>query len=192
MDAAETKTKKKIKQAFLNELSQKQFEAIHVADVCRQAHVSRVTFYNWYADKFELLDDIFQDFIERIRKEMEQRQAENNPQDDPIQGYINLLDVILISEDTGYVILKRAEENKDSWLYYYYYTSILNGIETLMSRYSGRISPRFASRQTAAFICGGLWDFIRTCRQEKLPQDEIRRQAESLLTAILKSDAFRK
>lgn len=192
MNSSETKTEKKIKEAFVRELNERQFEEIHVSDVCRDAHVSRVTFYNWYSDKFELLDAIFHDMVERISRQLDERQKENNPEDDPIQGYINLLDVILESQQDTYDFIKQAENNKDSWLYYYYYTTIRKGIQVMMDRYSGQISPRFASQQTSAFICGGLWDFIHTCRMQKMEQKDIQKQAEDLLRAILTSDAFTK
>ena len=186
-----TKTKERIQNSFIEELNEKQFEQIHVADVCRRAHVSRVTFYNWYSDKFELLDDIFNELIDEIRKKMDVRQQANNPEEEPIQGYINLLDIILESTAGQYDFLKKAEENEDSWLYYYFYNSILKGIVSLMECYAGTISPRFSSEQTASFLCGGLWNFIRTCRCRQMEEDEIRHQAEELLRAILTSDAFR-
>jgi AcrR family transcriptional regulator len=183
-------TKAKLKEAFLKELNEKTFEQVHVSNICMRAHISRVTFYNWYNDKYELLDDLFNDLIEQMKEEMEELQKKNNPEDDPIQAYCNLLHVIMAAHNSQYDFLSRAERNDDQWLYYYYYTSIRHGTEALINRYSGKISPRVGKEETAAFICGGIWDFIRTCRSKNMSSEEIEKEAEELLKAMLTSRVF--
>lgn len=171
-------------------LDQKHFEEIHVVDLCRQAHVSRVTFYNWYQDKYELLDAIFQDEIQEISKEMDRLQKENNPSDDPIRGYCNLMEAVLIRYDKQYHFFSHASQTDDTWLYYFFYINVLHGMETIIRRYRSRISPQFDDEQMAAFLCGGMWDFIRVCQEKGMSHEEVRKEAEKMMTAVLQSKAF--
>lgn len=185
-----TISKQKLKDAMIRMLEQKHFEDIHVIDLCREAHVSRVTFYNWYSDKYELLDDIFQDEIQGISEEMERMQKKNNPEDDPIRGYCNLMDAVLVRYDEHYRFFSHASKSDDTWLYYYFYISVLHGMETMLHRYRNRICPEFDDDQMAAFLCGGMWDFIRVCKEKGMGREEILSEAEKMMTAVLHSRAF--
>ena len=53
----------RIKQAFRGLLSKEAFSKISVAEICREAKLSRVTFYLWYDGKDTLLNDCFQDIV---------------------------------------------------------------------------------------------------------------------------------
>jgi AcrR family transcriptional regulator len=180
----------RIKQGLITLLQQKCFEEIHVSDICRQAGTSRVTFYNWFDDKFDLLHSIFEDLGEEVRQNWTRRQKEENPQDDPVLAYCLLNEVLMDMQQEHSSFLDQAAEEKDQWLYFYYYTGILHCLESFMDAYSWKLNPRFSTRQTAAFLCGGFWGFIRCSRQEGISDAELRRQSRDLLTTILKSDAF--
>ncbi|MCK1230778.1 dihydroxyacetone kinase transcriptional activator DhaS [Streptococcus uberis] len=53
-------TKKRIAKAFKKQLEKKPIEKISVVDIMDQAGIRRQTFYNYFVDKFELLDWIFE------------------------------------------------------------------------------------------------------------------------------------
>ena len=54
-----------IKNAFLETEKKKMFNEISVAEICRYAQVSRSTFYQYYNNLTELLDDILLDISEQ-------------------------------------------------------------------------------------------------------------------------------
>ena len=57
------KTKKILKQTFMDMLSKKSFEKITVKSICENADISRITFYSHYDDKYDLVSDISEDLL---------------------------------------------------------------------------------------------------------------------------------
>ncbi|MTB63628.1 dihydroxyacetone kinase transcriptional activator DhaS [Streptococcus sp. zg-86] len=53
-------TKKRIAKAFKQQLAQKSFDKLSVVDIMQEANMRRQTFYNYFLDKYELLDWIFE------------------------------------------------------------------------------------------------------------------------------------
>lgn len=53
-------TKKRIAKAFKRQLAVKSFEKVSVVDIMQEAKMRRQTFYNYFVDKYELLDWIFE------------------------------------------------------------------------------------------------------------------------------------
>ena len=59
-------TKRLMKDALLELLEDRDLANISVTAVCQAADVHRSTFYNYYTDPADLLEDIIQDFLDRI------------------------------------------------------------------------------------------------------------------------------
>ena len=57
------KTKKYLKDTLIELLDEMPFEKITVTMLCQKADISRITFYSHYDDKYDLVEDIFQDMI---------------------------------------------------------------------------------------------------------------------------------
>ena len=74
------RTKHNLKDAMIRMLSIEDFEHISVTELCKEAKVSRITFYSHYSDKQSLLDDIFNDMRSIGREDYYRRQKENNPE----------------------------------------------------------------------------------------------------------------
>lgn len=60
------RTKYLFKDALLKLLETESFAYISVKDIVETADFNRTTFYNHYIDKFDLLDDVTQDFLDRF------------------------------------------------------------------------------------------------------------------------------
>ena len=71
-----TKTKRSLKEAMVSMLSKEDFEHISITELCREAEVSRITFYSHYNDKYALLDDIFNDMLQIGTEDYYRRQRE--------------------------------------------------------------------------------------------------------------------
>ncbi|MBB6636614.1 TetR/AcrR family transcriptional regulator [Cohnella thailandensis] len=75
------KSQEAIKKAIIELISEKNFDQITIQDISDRANVSRKTIYLHYADKFDLLDKLIEEYIDRLRKvsetacEMEWRPA---------------------------------------------------------------------------------------------------------------------
>lgn len=58
MDLRIRKSKHYLRKSIISLLQRISFADINVSMICKEAHVSRVTFYNYYRDKNELVEDI--------------------------------------------------------------------------------------------------------------------------------------
>ena len=78
MDKRIEKTKHMIKSAMLNLMKKKSFNKITVKEICDNAFTSRITFYTYYENKNELVEDIAADIKDEIMTHYEQLQIKNN------------------------------------------------------------------------------------------------------------------
>lgn len=77
------KSQEAIKNAFVDLLSEKNFDQITIQDISNKANVSRRTIYLHYMDKFDLLDKLIEGHINKL-----QELAEANSELDFIKGNI--------------------------------------------------------------------------------------------------------
>ena len=89
------KTKKTLKTTLIKMLKEETFDQVSITELCKNADISRITFYSHYSDKFALVDDIFADMQEIGYADYRRRQQEYNPSGSVVQGYVNVLDTIL-------------------------------------------------------------------------------------------------
>ena len=54
------KTKRLLYKSLSKLLREKSFEQIKISDICNEALINRSTFYAHYNDKYELLNDLFE------------------------------------------------------------------------------------------------------------------------------------
>lgn len=82
MDRRVIRTKKAIRMSFIDLLKENEINDITVTDIANKADINRKTFYNYYNNVYELLDEIENEVttsFEKILKEMENNQTVNNP-----------------------------------------------------------------------------------------------------------------
>lgn len=60
------RTKKLIKEAFLTLIKKKGFQAITIQDIAEEAFINRATFYLHYQDKYDLLDQICNNYLNEL------------------------------------------------------------------------------------------------------------------------------
>src|SRR5690349_6116440 len=71
LDPRVKRTRQLLEQAFLEVAAEKGFQAVSVQDIAEKAGVNRATFYDHFADKYELLDySVRQSFRQEIEKRM--------------------------------------------------------------------------------------------------------------------------
>ena len=76
------KTKANLKQTLCNMLARMPFDRIRVTDLCKEANTSRITFYTYYDDKYELLDAVFEDMFQEMKSAFLELQLKENPAND--------------------------------------------------------------------------------------------------------------
>ena len=70
-DLRVTKTKMNLYEALMKLMKEKTFEEIKVSDICNVALTNRSTFYDHFADKYELLDSLINDLEKDLIKKLE-------------------------------------------------------------------------------------------------------------------------
>lgn len=185
-----TKTKHNLKQTLIAMAAEKPFEQITVTELCKAANTSRITFYAHYSDKYELVDEVFQDMRASASQVFYRLQRENNPGNDPVAGYCNLLDCILDVYYGQSPFFTHATPQASHYLYYSLHHYITRNVEDYIRKTRPVLAEDYTFKQVAAFVCNGLWGFIEQCRAEHRTLEESRARAKALLSALLESGAL--
>ncbi|HJB45987.1 MAG TPA: TetR/AcrR family transcriptional regulator [Candidatus Mediterraneibacter surreyensis] len=182
-----TKTKRSLKEAMVSMLSKEDFEHISITELCREAEVSRITFYSHYNDKYALLDDIFNDMLQIGTEDYYRRQRENNPAGKLAAGYVNMLDAILEIYYDRFDFFQYTNPEKNPYLASRLYSIILETVEMHTLHVKKRLSLKYSPKKIAGFVCFGMLGFVNESHEENTPLEEIRREARVLLKDLIKS-----
>lgn len=183
-----TKSKNALKSTLIELLNHMPFEKVSVTDICNRAGISRITFYNHYNDKYNLVDDIFEHYAALGKKAYAEKQKKNNPKEVPSISYCNILDSTLDLYYSNMDFFKHTTPDANPYLAFKFYETILNIIENHTIHESFADNLRYSPRQIAGFICYGLAGFINEGHRQHLPIATIRKNASQLMRSILKSD----
>ena len=181
------KTKRSLKAAMVSMLSQGDFEHITITELCRNAEVSRITFYSHYNDMYALLDDIFNDMLRIGTEDYYRRQEENNPARRLAAGYVNMLDSILELYYDRFDFFQHTNPEKNPYLASRFYSIVLETVEMHTLHVKKRLRLKYSPKKIAGFVCFGMLGFVNESHKEKTPLEEIKQQARELLTDLLKS-----
>ena len=183
------KTKKTLKTTLIKMLKEETFDQVSITELCKNADISRITFYSHYSDKFALVDDIFADMQEIGYADYRRRQQEYNPSGSVVRGYVNVLDTILDLYYARFDFFRHTDPEKNPYLAFAFYNIVLDTVEQHTSHIEQRnLKLKYSARKIAGFVCFGLLGFINECHQEKTPLEQIRGECRALLTDILRSD----
>ena len=184
------KSKIALKRSLTSLLDTRPFDELTVTEICKKADISRITFYAHYDDKYQLVEDIFDDLVRLATADFGNLQKENNPDGDVKKSYCNLLECILDLYEKNSLFLNKATKEKNPYLYYSFNNHISKRIEKMIRYGSSELTPRFGSRRLAAMLCNGLWAYLNECLKENCPLSEIKKEMKSILMGILESEYF--
>ena len=181
------KTKRTLKAAMIEMLSKEDFEHISITQLCRQADISRITFYSHYNDKYALLDEMFDDMLKIGTEDYYRRQKENNPSGRLAAGYVNMMDSILELYYSRFEFFGQANPEKNPYLASRLYSIILETVEKHTLHVKKRLRLKYSPKKIAGFVCFGMLGFVNESHREKTPLQQIRQEARELLTDLLRS-----
>ncbi|HJB15429.1 MAG TPA: TetR/AcrR family transcriptional regulator [Candidatus Blautia excrementipullorum] len=181
------KTKRSLKKTLTEMLGKENFEHISITELCRKAEVSRITFYSHYSDKYALLDDIFSDMIKIGTEDYYRRQKENNPSGRLTAGYVNMLDSILQLYYDRFDFFQHTNPEKNPYLASRMYSIILDTVEMHTLHIQKKLRLKYSPKKIAGFVCYGMFGFLNESHNEKVPLEQIKKEARNLLTDLLRS-----
>jgi len=94
-----TTTKSDLKEALTRLLREKDFEAISVSDITKEAGVNRGTFYLHYVDKFDMMDKLIDEILQNILTLLKEGQPKNKQEAFP--GIVKIFEYL--KEDFDFV-----------------------------------------------------------------------------------------
>ncbi len=90
MDARIIRTRRDLSNALIQLLETTDYDEIKVIDICKKAMISKVTFYNNFKNKSELLNHILLEFEEKIKNDIEKVAPAFQNQKDMILGIVRI------------------------------------------------------------------------------------------------------
>lgn len=181
-------TRKKLKDALLELLSEHEFASLSVRQICLTAGITTITFYTYYTDKYALADEVFHEMAVAAEQDFLDRQKENNREKDPVKGCCNILDCLLRlfgEEDSP---LPGVSQKTGSYLYLALSDIIMREISGFLQ--ANELKASYSLNMVTAFLCNGIWGFISEGRKEGKDPQLIRAEAHSLIHALMQSNIF--
>lgn len=186
------KTKRNLKNTLIELLDEKMFEQITVKEICERSQTSRITFYTHFADKYELLDSIFQEYLAFARNEYADLNKQNNPEKDPIQNYCNLLESILDLCLSTIPFLNNTFPSDGSYINTSFYHYLYKYVEHRVERESAYLEYKYSVSRIASFLTYGFWGYITKCKEESVSLEDAKKEARELLLSLLKNNVLTK
>ena len=179
------KTKKYLKDTLIQLLNESPFEEITVTRICQAADISRITFYSHYSDKYDLVDEIFQDMIAIGKEQYRQTEHDNNPNGEIVQGFINVLTATLNLYYDQFRFFQHTNPDTNPYLAFTFFNHLLNTVEHHTCKESSHHKLKYSNRQITGFLCFGLLGFINESQTEKMDVNQVQQASKMLLTDIL-------
>ena len=179
------KTNQLLKSTLITLLDEESFEEITITQLCDRANVSRITFYSHYTDKYELVEDIFNDMIKIGTEDYQRREASNNADGQLVKGFLNCLECIITLYFDRFDFFKHAVNDKNPYLAFSYYNHVFKTVEHHTAKESSRHNFKYTNSQITGFLCYGLLGFITESQNEKHTAGEIKKASRQLLNDIL-------
>ncbi|MDR0899844.1 MAG: TetR/AcrR family transcriptional regulator [Lactobacillaceae bacterium] len=177
-----------IKNAFIQLIDQKGFNAITVADVTRTAGVSRGTFYVHYLDKFDLLlkieDEIYFNIEKIINDNLEETlllAADKDQRDVPYRIFLQSLDYVYVQRET----IQSLFSEKGDPLFFNRIRDMVDDLFTSRMKETGaKFSSVIPQDYSKEIVINNLLNIIRHWLDKTKPE------TPSKLTGILMASLF--
>lgn len=112
-DPRTKKTKRLFKEAFLSQLNKKDISKITVTSLCKQCECNRSTFYKYYNDIYDLLEEIEKEFLNQTTMFANDIKNDENSSSNIIQSVLTyiyenrrLLSLFILKEKDHYLMHK--------------------------------------------------------------------------------------
>ena len=154
MDSRRSRTKHIIAKAFISLLNEKDYDSVRIIEICEKAMLSKVTFYNNFKNKRQLLNYILLNFEEKIKKEISEFSSRRQSTKDAIYGIVkityrnilnnqDMLQKLLLSRNASIAFLELRD---------FIYIEILKNVNSLQPEDKRKIPKEYF----AAFYSGAI------------------------------------
>ncbi|MBR5479927.1 MAG: TetR/AcrR family transcriptional regulator [Clostridia bacterium] len=185
-----TKTKRNLKETMVALLHRIPFEKINVTSLCKQAETSRITFYTYYDDKYSLISEIMEDYHREAVEDYRRMQKENNPKNNVLTGYFNMLDCILHLYTNHPNFFEMVSSDRNPYLFSAFYQYVFHNVENYIKEHSSKIRAKYPAAMTATLLCNGLLGVINECYKTKKTIEKMIPAIRNMYKDLLMSNLF--
>lgn len=184
------RTKTELRNAVLSLIRSEAFEKISVKKICQTANVSRLTFYAYYHDKYELVEDIFQGFRTQVLDDCLRLNRENNPKSDLVKTSCNLMCAIVDCFYENDPLIRAVNYESNPYVTFAFHVFVQNCAEQLIGDLLQNCDVRFPLKPSVAFVCNGLNAFLGEMHRANAPKEIVKEKMTDLITRLLTEDIF--
>ena len=163
-DTRVTRSKRDLRNAFMELIKSQPFEKIAVTDICKTAMINKMTFYKHYQDKYDLLDDCVKAIAENVYfacvpdADIDKRITEN-----PVELFVDLLSNVMQVCYQKREIFLSLVYGKNTSLRFVVENCCKQIVEQLMKRLSQKFEFKYPLSVITAFVTGGFANVITEC-----------------------------
>jgi len=184
LDRRVAKTRTLLINTMLELLRSKSFAKITVNDICDAAMVSRSTFYTHFEDKYFLLNTAIDEIIERLNREVESTDMQNNP---------NAMLVAIYKESKLFKNIFINDQSEE--LQKYFFNHCYNDLLALIQK-GKEEGHTFSEKEEliATFYAGGISSLLKWWITSgfSISVDEISKSQNKMLEPLLSTLIFNK
>lgn len=186
------KAKKNLEDTLVQLLTEKPFEKITVTELCERAQTSRITFYYYYEDKYDLLNDFYTEMDEAGSAYFNELQEKNNPDNDALKSYENMLKTAIekYRKNASFFMQMNPFEANDLWTTYG--TFVFKKFSNFEKEYNNKLVPKYPIRQFTIFMITGFWGYLLSGVHDGRDLDQMEKEVLEIMENMINSPLFEK
>ena len=163
-DTRITRSKRDLRNAFMELIKSQPFEKISVTDICKKAMINKMTFYKHYQDKYALLDDCIKAIAENVYFNcVKNGDIDKRLNDNPTDFFVDLLNVIMNECYSKKEILLSLVYGNNTSLRFVVENCCKNIVEQLINKLAQSYDFKYPTTVITNFITGGFASVITEC-----------------------------
>lgn len=163
-DTRITRSKRDLRNAFMELIKSQPFEKISVTDICKKAMINKMTFYKHYQDKYALLDDCIKAIAENVYFNcVKNGDIYKRLNDNPTDFFVDLLNVIMNECYSKKEILLSLVYGNNTSLRFVVENCCKNIVEQLINKLAQSYDFKYPTTVITNFITGGFASVITEC-----------------------------
>ena len=161
IDIRISKSKTELKKAFLKLLQENAFDRISVMQICKEADITRGTFYKYYEDKYELLYSIIIDIRKMISSKYHEMIDSKRAMQDPDGCLVELADMMISLCAENKAILTNLYADQDNAMVEYILKAAVDKfVKHIIELYSMKANLKYPSNLISAIFVGGTANLV--------------------------------
>lgn len=163
-DSRITRSKRDLRNAFMELIKSQPFEKISVTDICKTAMINKMTFYKHYQDKYALLDDCIRAIAENVYFNcVKNGDIDKRLNDSPTDFFVDLLNVVMNECCSKKEILLSLVYGSNTSLRFVVENCCKKIVEQLMNKLAQTYDFKYPTTVITTFITGGFASVITEC-----------------------------